>query len=52
MRFFRKEKEDSKNQINRLDSKKEKGALEEHFFLLSPISRKTLSGKVSLCTFL
>ena len=47
--LFQKEKED-KNQINRLDQK-EKGALEE-LFPAFPISRKTLSGKVSLCTFL
>ena len=46
----KKEKED-KNQINRLDQKRERRS-RRAFFLLSPISRKTLSGKVSLCTFL
>ena len=48
--LFQKEKED-KNQINRLDQKRERRS-RRAFFLLSPISRKTLSGKVSLCTFL
>ena len=48
--LFQKEKED-KNQINRLDQKRERRS-RRAFFLLSPISRKTLSGKVSLCTFI
>ena len=48
--LFQKEKED-KNQINRLDQKRERRS-RRAFFLLSPISRKTLSGKVSPCTFL
>ena len=48
--LFQKEKED-KNQINRLDQKRERRS-RRAFFLLSPISRKTLSGKVSLCAFL
>lgn len=47
--LFQKEKED-KNQINRLDQKRK--ALSKSFFPAFPISRKTLSGKVSLCTFL
>lgn len=48
--LFQKEKED-KNQINRLDQKRERRS-RRAFFLLFPISRKTLSGKVSLCAFL
>lgn len=48
--LFQEEKED-KNQINRLDQKRERRS-RRAFFLLSPISRKTLPGKVSLCTFL
>lgn len=48
--LFQKEKED-KNQINRLDQKKERRS-RRVFFLLSPMSWKTLSEKVSLCTFL
>ena len=47
--LFQEEKED-KNQINRLDQKRERRS-RRAFFLLSPISRKTLPGKVSLCTF-
>ena len=48
--LFQKEKED-KNQINRLDQKRERRS-PRRFFLLSPMSRKPLSGKASLCTFL
>ena len=47
--LFQKEKED-KNQINRLDQKRERRS-PRTYFLLSPMSRKPLSGKASLCTF-
>lgn len=45
--LFQKEKED-KNQIDRLGKKRERRS-QRRFFLLSPMSRKPLSGKVSLC---
>lgn len=48
--LFQKEKED-KNQINRLDQKRERRS-QGRLFLFSPISRKPLSEKVSPCTFL
>lgn len=48
--LFQKEKED-KNQIDRLDKKRERRS-QRRIFLFSPIDRKPLSGKVSLCTFL
>ena len=48
--LFQKEKED-KNQINRLDQKRERRS-PRRFFLLSPMSRKPLSGKAFLCTVL
>ena len=48
--LFQKGKED-KNQINRLDQKRERRS-QGRLFLFSPISRKPLSEKVSPCTFL
>ena len=45
--LFQKGKED-KNQIDRLEQKRERRS-RRGFCLLSPMSRKTLSGKVSLC---
>lgn len=48
--LFQKEKED-KNQINRLDQKRERRSPRRRYFLFPPIIRNLLSGKVSLCTF-